>query len=68
MVYKVGVQSQNVNNRLSTPAFFGEKKDKKSKCENHDYVMAEEKAKRPISTSLKITADKFMFSFCHYNT
>jgi len=59
MVYKVGVQGQNINNRLSTPAFFGEKKEKKSKCENHDYVMAEEKAKRPISTSLKITADKF---------
>ena len=60
MVYKIGVQNGNIGGKAVRPSFGAEKEDKRSKCENHDKVMVEERAKHPITTGLKIQADKFV--------
>ena len=65
MVYNVGVQ-QNINNRAVIPSFGAEKEDKRSKCENHDAIMVSEMKKHPVSTSLKIQADKFVNACTKY--
>lgn len=65
MVYLIGVQNQNKGsiNSLS----FGKKEGgKRSKCENHDRLMYEEKKKHPITTNVKIQADKFVNAFTKY--
>ena len=66
MVYKIGVHNQNISNRAVRPSFGAEKEEKRSKCENHDMIMAEQMKKRPVSTSLKINADKFVNAFTTY--
>ena len=66
MVYNVGVQHQNISNRAIAPSFGAEKQEKRSKCENHDMVMAEQMAKKPISTTLEIQTDKLKNAFTKY--
>ncbi len=66
MVYSVGVQNQ-YNKKLYEHASFGKKeKDKRSKCENHDALLIEEKTKHPISTSIKIQTNKLANAFTKY--
>lgn len=65
MFYKIGVQNNTIrgNNQVS----FGKKEaDKKSVCENHDRLLVEEMDKHPISTSLKINAEKLTNAFVKY--
>ncbi len=66
MVYNVGVQHQNISNRAIAPSFGAEKEEKRSKCENHDMLMAEQMAKRPISTTLEIQTNKLKNAFTKY--
>ena len=66
MVYNVGVQHQNISNRAIAPSFGAEKQEKRSKCENHDMIMAEQMAKKPISTTLEIQTDKLKNAFTKY--
>lgn len=66
MVYKVGVQKQNINNIPCSVSFGKEEKDKKSKCENHDKLLIEEHSKHPFTTGLKIQADKFVNACTKY--
>ncbi len=63
MVNSVGIQSKNPNKLNMTS--FG-KADKKSQCENHDTLLYEEKKKHPITTGLKIQADKFINACTKY--
>lgn len=65
MVYKIGVQ--NALNTTQKNLSFGKKdNDKKSVCENHDRIMVEEKAKHPVTTSLKIGSNKLINAFTKY--
>lgn len=66
MVYKVGVQGNNLKNIYSAVSFGAEKSDKKGKCENKDRLMAEERAKHPVTTNIKIQADKFVNACTKY--
>lgn len=66
MVNKVGVQSLNINNNAGFVAFGAKKSDKRSKCENQDVVLAEEMAKHPVTTNLKIQTDKFVNAWTKY--
>lgn len=63
MVNIIGVQSRNIN-RFNTVSFG--KEDKKSKCENHDALMYEDKKKHPVSTGLKIQSNKLVNAFTTY--
>ncbi len=66
MVYNIGVHHQNINNRAIAPSFGAEKQEKRSKCENHDMIMAAEMKKNPISTTLEIQTDKLKNAFTKY--
>lgn len=57
MVDKLGFQNQNLKNLQSVS--FG-KKDKTTESEQHDTLLYNEKKKHPITTGLKIQADKFV--------
>ena len=65
MVYSIGVKNQNIS-CLNSVSFGKKEKDKKSKCENHDMLMYDEKRKHPITTNVKIQADKFVNAFTKY--
>ncbi len=67
MVYKLGVQNQNINsiNTLS----FGKKdkvKDEDIKWVNDAHLLCEEKKKHPITTAVKIQTDKLTKSVTEY--
>ncbi len=64
MVYSIGVQNQKTENIASVS--FGKKEKEKSKCENHDTLMYQDKKKHPITTTAKIQADKFVNAFTKY--
>lgn len=64
MVYSLGIQNQNINT-LRKQVSFG-KEDKKSKCENKDRLLIEEKKKHPVSTAVKIQTDKLVNAFTKY--
>lgn len=68
MVYNIGVHHQNINNRAVAPSFGAEKQEKRSKCENHDTIMAAEMKKNPISTTLEIQTNKLKNAFTKYPT
>ena len=65
MVYSIGVQNQN-NGSIKTLSFGKKEEGKRSKCENHDALMYDEKRKHPITTNVKIQADKFVNAFTKY--
>ncbi len=62
MVYKVGVQNYNINSTKRAVSFGKEGGDKKSKCENHDYLLVGEHKK----SSLAIGAEKLKNAFTTY--
>lgn len=64
MVKLEGIQNQNANS-LNTVSF-GKSGRKKSKCEDHDVLMYDEKKWHPITTGLKIQADKFVNACTKY--
>ena len=65
MFYNLGVKNNTAWNNNSVT--FGKKEtSKKSVCENHDHLLVEEMDNKPISTSLKITADKLQNAFIEY--
>ena len=64
MVYLTGVQNQNTQNMSYVS--FGKKEKDKSKCENHDKLMYEEKKKHPITTAAKIQTNKLVNAFTKY--
>ena len=65
MVNIVGVQIRNT--RGSNSLSFGKQEEtKRSECENKDVLMYDEKRKHPITTNLKIQADKFVKAFTEY--
>ena len=65
MVYITGVQSNNSVN-MHSPSFRSKRKSGKSKCENHDTLMYAEKKKHPVTTGIKIQADKLTKAFTEY--
>ncbi len=66
MVYSVGVQNQ-YNKQVYKHASFGKKEEeKRSKCENHDVLLIEEKTKHPVSTAIKIQMNKLVNAFTKY--
>ncbi len=65
MVYKIGVQNQNINN-VNSLSFGKKDKNEDVKWVNNAHLMCEEKKKHPISTSLKIQTDKLTKAFTKY--
>ena len=65
MVYSIGVQNQNYNTAKSL-SFRAESDDKKSKDEDKDILMYKERKNHPITTGLKIQADKLYNGFTKY--
>ncbi len=66
MVDKIGVQNYTNMKALSALTFGSKDAEKRSKCENHDRLMAEDIKKHPISTRLKIQSDKLTKAFTKY--
>lgn len=66
MIKSIGAQN-NYNNNVVMHASFGkEQEDKRSKCENHDKLLIKEKTKHPVTTAIKIQADKLANAFTKY--
>ena len=64
VIGKVGVQ--NYSSPAKALSFKNKEGEKKGECENKDFLMIEEHKKRPLSTSLKIQADKLKKGFTEY--
>ncbi|MCD7740328.1 MAG: hypothetical protein LUH11_03160 [Candidatus Gastranaerophilales bacterium] len=65
MVYKIGVQNQNIN-RINTLSFGKKNKDEDIKWVNDAHLLCEEKQKHPITTAMKIQTDKLAKAITKY--
>ncbi len=66
MVYSLGVKGQNNIKNIQNISFGKKEERSKSKCENKDAILAEEHAKHPIGTGLKINTEKLFNAFTKY--
>lgn len=64
VIGKVGVQNYSIPEK--SLSFKNKEGEKKGECENKDTLMIEEHRKRPLTTSLKIQADKLKKGFTEY--